>query len=106
MIHTQRLTRIHLLGAVAFIALASAASAQIGFVTSITPYTVPVTDDYTIIPLLSSGDTVPRTSNPAQQYKMVGIPDGLGAYGNTDGTLTLFMNHELRNNNNSLVEFQ
>jgi len=32
---------------------------------------------------------------------MVGIPDGLGAHANADGTVTLFMNHELRNNNNS-----
>lgn len=28
-------------------------------------------------------------------YKMVGIPDGLGAYDNGDGTFTLLMNHEL-----------
>ena len=26
---------------------------------------------------------------------MVGIPDGLGAHGNRDGTTTVFMNHEL-----------
>lgn len=29
-------------------------------------------------------------------YKMVGIPDGLGAFDNGDGTFTLLMNHELR----------
>jgi hypothetical protein len=28
---------------------------------------------------------------------MVGIPDGLGAYDNNDGTITVLMNHELRN---------
>src|SRR5688572_32296451 len=28
---------------------------------------------------------------------MVGIPDGLGAHPNGDGTSTLFMNHELNN---------
>lgn len=28
-------------------------------------------------------------------YKMVGIPDGLGAYDNGDGTFTVLMNHEL-----------
>lgn len=30
-------------------------------------------------------------------YKMVGIPDGLGAYDNNNGTFTLLMNHELGN---------
>jgi hypothetical protein len=32
---------------------------------------------------------------PGQQYRMVGIPDGLGAHPNGDGTGTLYMNHEL-----------
>ena len=30
-------------------------------------------------------------------YRMVGIPDGLGAFDNGDGTFTLLMNHELPN---------
>jgi hypothetical protein len=30
-------------------------------------------------------------------YRMVGIPDGLGAFNNGDGTFTLLMNHELGN---------
>ena len=29
-------------------------------------------------------------------YRMVGIPDGLGAFDNYDGTFTALMNHELR----------
>src|ERR1043165_5783086 len=28
-------------------------------------------------------------------YRMVGIPDGLGAFDNGDGSFTLMMNHEL-----------
>src|SRR5690349_17228731 len=60
-------------------------NAQAGFVTAVTPYTVPVSPDYTIMPILSVGDRVPRTSNPLQQYQMVGIPDGLGAHRNADG---------------------
>src|SRR6185503_1638711 len=79
----------------------SAALAATGFLTSIGPYTEPVGDDYSIMAILSSGDRLPRTSNPTQQYQMVGIPDGLGAHANADGTVTLYMNHELRNNNNS-----
>jgi len=30
-------------------------------------------------------------------YHMVGLPDGLGAYDNEDGTITVLMNHELGN---------
>src|SRR5262245_23182896 len=89
------------LGLIASLAAATVGAAPTGFLTSIPAYTVPVGSDYTIIPILSTGDQLPRTSNPAQQYKMVGIPDGLGAHANADGTITLYMNHELRNNNNS-----
>ena len=39
--------------------------------------------------ILTVGDSV-------DGYRMVGIPDGLGAYDNGDGTFTLLMNHELR----------
>lgn len=38
--------------------------------------------------LLSVGDSVGG-------YKMAGIPDGLGAYDNGDGTFTVLMNHEI-----------
>ena len=31
----------------------------------------------------------------AAGYRMVGIPDGLGAFDNGDGTFTVLMNHEL-----------
>ena len=40
--------------------------------------------------ILSVGDSVGG-------YRMVGIPDGLGAFDNGDGTFTLLMNHELGN---------
>lgn len=32
-------------------------------------------------------------------YKMVGLPDGMGAYDNGDGTFTLLVNHEARGGN-------
>jgi hypothetical protein len=34
----------------------------------------------------------------ANGYAMVGVPDGLGAYANPDGSMTLLMNHELAGN--------
>jgi hypothetical protein len=70
---------------------------QGGFRTSIHPYAVPVGSDYSIVPIISVGDRVPRTSNPGEQFQMIGIPDGLGAYANLDGTTTVFMNQELPN---------
>lgn len=45
-------------------------------------------DAWKVTPLLNVGDAV-------QDYRMVGIPDGLGAMLNADGTLSVFMNHEL-----------
>ncbi len=72
-----------------------------GFRTSIHPYAVPVGSDYSIIPLLSAGDRVPRTSDAGQLFQMIGIPDGLGAHASKDGTTTVFMNQELPNTVNS-----
>jgi hypothetical protein len=75
--------------------LAASAFAQDGFITTIKPYTVPVGAEYQVRPILSVGDRVPETSDPTKQYQMVGIPDGLGAYSNADGTVSVLMNHEL-----------
>jgi hypothetical protein len=66
--------------------------------TAIKPYAEPVGGEYTVKPLFSADDKVPLLGGaPGQQYRMVGIPDGLGAQPNGDGTSTLFMNHELNN---------
>ncbi len=54
-----------------------------------TPY-LESTSSWTITSLLTTGDTIGG-------YKMVGIPDGLGAYDNGNGTITVLMNHELNN---------
>ena len=67
-----------------------------GFFTSIKPYVVPTADSpYDILPILSVGDKVPETSDPSKDFQMIGIPDGLGAEKNADGTITLYMNHEV-----------
>jgi Bacterial protein of unknown function (DUF839) len=65
-------------------------------VTSVKPYVEPVGGNYQIKALFSVDDKVPLLGGaPGQEYRMVGIPDGLGAHPNPDGTGTLFMNHEL-----------
>ena len=53
------------------------------------PYLNPLTASTVTNSLLTVGDTA------SNGYKMVGIPDGLGAFDNGNGTFTLLMNHEL-----------
>jgi Bacterial protein of unknown function (DUF839) len=62
--------------------------------TAVKPYVVAVGAEYEVRALFSAGDAVPETSDPTRQFRMVGIPDGLGAHPNGDGTHTLFMSHE------------
>jgi hypothetical protein len=93
----NRKTTRRLIGA-AFAALAlTVAMAGSGLAaTSVKPYVEPVGSEYAIKALFSVDDKVPLLGGaPGQQYRMVGIPDGLGAHANGDGTSTLFMNHEL-----------
>ncbi|MGH3127358.1 MAG: alkaline phosphatase PhoX [Gaiellaceae bacterium] len=72
--------------------MATAATAS----TSVKPYVVAVGDEYEVDALFSVNDQVPVLGGaPGAMYRMVGIPDGLGAHSNGNGTSTLFMNHEL-----------
>ncbi len=54
------------------------------------PYLVPVKTGVQFTSILSANESIGG-------YKMSGIPDGLGAFDNNDGTFTLLMNHELSN---------
>jgi hypothetical protein len=60
--------------------------------TSVPAYLIPTAPGVEITPLLTTGDAVGG-------YRMAGIPDGLGAFDNGDGTFTVLMNHELRSGN-------
>ncbi len=62
----------------------------VGPSSSQTPYVTPSRSDVSITSILTVGDGV-------GSYKMAGIPDGLGAYDNNNGTFTLLMNHEINN---------
>jgi hypothetical protein len=74
---------------------AAAATGSVLAATAVKPYAEPVGGEYTIRPLFSVDDKVPLLGGASgQQYRMVGIPDGLGAHANGDGTSTLYMNHE------------
>jgi hypothetical protein len=87
----RTLRRLFLLAGAAIGASAVTASGA----TSVKPYVAPVGTDYQVAALLSAGDQVPLTSDATKQYRMVGIPDGLGAHRNQGGGATVYMNHEL-----------
>jgi hypothetical protein len=57
------------------------------------PYLVRSRPGVVLKSLLSVGDAVSNADGGS--YRMVGKPDGLGAFDNGDGTFTLLMNHEL-----------
>jgi len=61
---------------------------DIGPSTTTEPYLVATHPGVRVTSILTVGDSV-------HGYRMVGAPDGLGAFGNGDGTFTLLMNHEL-----------
>lgn len=52
------------------------------------PYMIPMTRGWSATSLLTVG-------NEVKGYRMSGIPDGLGAFDNGDGTISVLINHEL-----------
>jgi hypothetical protein len=66
-----------------------------GFTTAVPPYAVSISPRYAVVPIISAGDRVPLTGNPAQEFQMIGVPDGLGAYSVSGGGAVIFMNHEV-----------
>ena len=62
---------------------------------TVTPYIKPVASGVLTEALLTVGESVNLKPDGITPYRMVGIPDGLGAFSNNNGTFTLLMNHEL-----------
>jgi len=79
----------------ASLTVAAMVAGSVPAATAVKAYVEPVGSEYELTPLFSVDDRVPETSDPSQEYRMVGIPDGLGARANGNGTSTLFMNHEV-----------
>jgi hypothetical protein len=79
-----------MLGAVATATVALAdPGAETGPSSSQSPYLLRSQPGVVTKSIITTGDAAPNG------YRMVGIPDGLGAYDNGNGTFTLLMNHEL-----------
>lgn len=58
-------------------------------------YVVPTQPALITEALLTTGDSVNTKPDGTTPYRMAGIPDGLGAFDNGNGTFTVLMNHEL-----------
>jgi hypothetical protein len=69
--------------------VAVAAATSTGPSSSESPYVVPTAAGVQTTSILSVGDAAENG------YRMAGIPDGLGAFDNGNGTFTVLMNHEL-----------
>jgi hypothetical protein len=67
---------------------AGAHVATAAFVTSERPFLVALEDGVLVQPVLTTGDVV-------GDYQMSGVPDGIGWYRSADGSVEVFLNHEL-----------
>ena len=85
--HSKHLIAVLVGSALTIVALNSQAAGQ-GPSSSQAPYMNAIAPGIEFISVLTSGDTIGG-------YTMAGIPDGLGAYDNADGTFTVLMNHEI-----------
>ncbi|GDY11653.1 hypothetical protein LBMAG53_05310 [Planctomycetota bacterium] len=71
-------------------------STSTGFKVRVTQsaYLIPKASGVELRPLLSGGDWVNYKPDGVTPYRFAGLPDGLGAFDNGDGTLTILVNHE------------
>ena len=89
--------------AMAIASAAASATAQTTYVqgpsTGSTPYLKATSSRVTkVTSILTVDNTGTNPDDSIGGYGMTGIPDGLGAFDNEDGTFTVLMNHELANN--------
>ena len=73
----------------------AAPGTETGPSSSQSPYLLPAASGVVTRSILTVGDSVNTKPDGITPYRMVGIPDGLGAFANGDGTFTVLMNHEL-----------
>lgn len=77
------------LAAIAAITFSGPVAAQVtGPSTTTEPYVLPATAGVSTLAILTAGDSV-------DGYRLVGIPDGLGAFADSETTFVLVVNHEL-----------
>ena len=87
----KNIARLFLVAAATTVSL-SAQSVIQGPSSSQTPYLTPTAQGWSATAIMTVGD---RVGGLANGYMFAGIPDGLGAYDNGDGTMTVLANHEI-----------
>ena len=60
------------------------------------PYLESLVPGFEFAALMTAGDFVNTKADGVTPHRLVGIPDGVGAFDNNDGTFTMLLNHELR----------
>jgi hypothetical protein len=68
-----------------------------GIFSSAKAYMLPAAPGVKVKAILTTGDS-PNQNPDGAPYRMVGLPDGTGAFDNGDGTFTWLVNHELPGN--------
>ena len=91
---TLPIAGVALVAAVAAAVAVGAPGGSSGPSSSQSPYLVRSQPGVVVKSIVTVGDTVPKAGGGT--YRMVGIPDGLGAFDNGDGTFTVLMNHEIQ----------
>lgn len=97
----MRSTIFRTVAALAAIGAVTAAPAMAGTSkgpsTAVDPFVLPSHPNVDTKSLLTVGESVPRTdtADPLDTYRMVGIPDGMGAFPLSGGNMRFLMNHEL-----------
>ena len=68
---------------------------HIGPSTTVLPFMETLSPGFAVQALFAAGDTVNNKPDGVTPYRFAGIPDGLGAFDNGDGTFTVLVNHEI-----------
>lgn len=84
----RHLTRSFLLAAAVTVSAFAAPTTATGPSSSQSPYVTVTAPNWSALSVLTTGDAA------LNGYRMGGVPDGMGAYDNNDGTFTLLVNHE------------
>src|SRR5262245_66269289 len=90
------ISRLAVLVGISAASIATALAPSItGPSSSQSPYLVRTESGVVTVSILTVGDAVNFKADGVTPYRMVGIPDGLGAFDNGDGTFTVLMNYEI-----------
>ena len=89
----KNIARLFLVAAATTVSLSAQSLIQ-GPSSSQSSYLTPTAPGWSATAIMTVGD---RVGGLSSGYMFAGIPDGLGAYSNGDGTMTVLANHEIGN---------